>query len=124
MPTLYTTQTLTSSGGENLLPTSVALTKSLVALHAKVTTGSTSPTPEKGFQIILAATPYTLAAADAPTRLQPSYILYCEPKLTANGVAYYKSEPFVAEGLNLHAWVASDTLGANVTLDATVVEIA
>jgi len=124
MSTLYTSQTVLSSGGAALLPTSVTLSKPLVSVHAKVTTGSTLPTPKKGFQIVLAATPYTVADATAPTALKPSVILYCEPVQTANGVTYFKSQPTLLEGLNLHAWINADALGAAATLDAQVVEIA
>jgi len=122
--TLYSSQTISSSGGQALSPTSVALTKHLVSVHVKLTTGSTSPTYQRSLQLVLAATPFSITPANAPAQLEPSYVLSAQPKTDANGVVYFKSEPIVVEGLNLYAWVNSDALGADITLDAEVEEIA
>jgi hypothetical protein len=73
----------------------------------------------------VAATPFTLnAASDAPNVLEPSYVLTCTPSQNPSGTAYYKTEPFIAEGTNLYAWINSDALGQSITVDATIVEIA
>jgi hypothetical protein len=125
MSTLYSSQSLSASGGVSLSPTLATLSASLICLHVKVTNGSIVPTPDKRFQLVVAATPFTLSAAsDAPGKLEPSYVLTCLPSNAASGVAYYKTEPFIAEGSNLYAWVNSDALGQGVMLDATIVEIA
>jgi hypothetical protein len=125
MSTLYSSQTVVAAGGTSLLPTTLTLSKPMISLHAKVTSGTTVPTADKTFQIIVAATPYSLSTASAaPGALPPSQVLTCTPSQTASGVVYFKSEPFITEGLNLYAWVNADALGQAVTLDATVVEIA
>jgi len=95
-----------------------------VSVHAKVTTGTTIPDSQKAIQLVLAATPFSVTTADAPSQLTPSYILTIKPNRSANGVLYYKSEPIVAEGPNFYAWINSGSLGADITLDAEVVEIA
>lgn len=125
MSILYSSQTVVAAGGTSLLPTLTTLTKSLVSLHVKVTTSTLAPSVDKTFQLVLAATPFTLSAVTAaPGALEPSYVLTCTPSQTAGGAAYFKSEPFIAEGLNLYAWVNADPLGQAITIDATVVEIA
>ncbi len=124
MSTLYSSETIPSAGGSALSATSTSLTKHLVSLHARVTTGASLPTPEATFQIILSATPFTLDDDDAPSQLRPSLVLTCKPVQTSSGVFVFKSEPTLLEGPNVHAWINADALGADVTLDATLVEIA
>lgn len=124
MTTLYSTLNIPATGGTSLSSVSVPVTLPLVCVHAKLTNGAAIPNLKRGVQLILAASPFTVAAASAPALLPPSVILDLQPSQEINGTAYFKSEPIILEGTTLYAWLNADALGADLTLDAQLVEIA
>lgn len=123
--TPYTSQIVAAAGGRRLHPVKASVaTSQLLAAHVRIVAGDPPPRRDAQLTVVLAASAFDLVATEAPAQLRSvSAVVPCLLRLEADGTAIYKSEPFIAEGPYLYAWMTADELAADVTVSVEVTEL-